>query len=67
MFFNQKDGGASFHEPLHLLPLSLSSHGAHGRQILQLQLQPLLPPPLLSCACGHALDPYLPCASRADI
>ena len=63
--FNQKDGGASFHVPLHLLSLPLSSHDAHGRHIHQIQLQPLLQPPLLSCACGHALDLSLPHASRA--
>ena len=65
--FNQRGGGASFHEPLPLLPLSLSFHDAHGRQIHQLQLQLLLQSPLLSCACGHALDLSFPYASRAEI
>ena len=65
--FNQKGGGASFHQPLRLVPLPLSSHDAHGRHIHQLQLQPLLQSPLLSCACGHALDLSLPYASRAEI
>ena len=65
--FNPKGGGASFHEPLRLVPLPLSSHDARGRHIHQLQLQPLLQSPLLSCACGHALDLSLPYASRAEI
>ena len=50
----------NFLETLPLLPLSLSSHDAHGRQIHQLQLQLLLQSPLLSCACGHALDLSFP-------
>ena len=65
--FNQRGGGASFLETLPLLPLSLSSHDAHGRQIHQLQLQLLLQSPLLSCACGHALDLSFPYASRAGL
>jgi hypothetical protein len=65
--FIRKDGGASFPETLPLLPLSLSSHDAHGRQIRLLQLQPQLQPPPLSCACGHALGPSMTCASRTDI
>ena len=64
--FIRKDGGASFHKSLPLLPLSLSFHDAHGRQILQLQLQLQLQPPLLSCACGHSPGPLMTCASRTD-
>lgn len=63
--FSQTDGGASFHELPHLAPLLPFSHDVHGRQTHQIPLQLLLQPPLLSCACEHALGLSLPCASHA--
>jgi len=63
--FSQRGGGASFHELHHLVPLFPSSHDAHERRTHQLPRLLRLQLPLLSCACGHALGPSLPCASHA--
>ena len=63
----KRDGGASFHVPLHLVSCHLSSHDAHGKHTHQPLLQLLLQSPLQPCACGSALGLSLPHASHADI
>ena len=63
----RRGDAASFHEPPFLLSLFLSSRDARGMQTLRLPLLRLLQSPLLSCACAHAPDLSLPCASHAEI
>ena len=67
MHASRKDGDASFHEPLHLLPWLLSSRDARGTRTRQLPLQQPRQSLLLSCACGHAQGLSPTCASHAII